>query len=129
MGNVICAVLWRLLPSWQNKGPVLEVLFLATSPQLRERQWALELEQELEASAVLMGCSAICVAAVPVQGMNFWTNRCGFEVVVPLKPELIKKSEDVSAGVTTEDLTVKLLKSAEDTTNSKKNSLISLSMS
>jgi hypothetical protein len=85
MGPVLCTVLWRLLPSWQDKGPVLEILFLATCQELREMGWANELEGELEALAKSMGCSAIAVAAVPVQGMAFWTKRCGFEVLVPLK--------------------------------------------
>merc|ERR1712032_1601167 len=85
MNPVICAVLWRLLPNWQDKGPVLEVLFLATSPEMWERGWAAELEEELERVATSMGCSAIAVAAVPAQGMNLWTVRCGFEIVVPLR--------------------------------------------
>jgi len=85
MNPVLSAVLWRLLPIWEDKGPVLEVLFLATSPGMREHGWAEELETELESAALSLGCSAIAVAAVPVQGMSFWTERCGFEIVVPLK--------------------------------------------
>merc|ERR1711998_714587 len=67
-----------------ERGPVLEVLFLATTPHFREQGWAVKLEQELESVAKSMGCSAIAVAAVPHQGINFWTERCGFEAVVPL---------------------------------------------
>lgn len=85
MNPILCSVLWRLLPSWQNKGPVLEVLFLATSKDVREQGWANELVEELQETATTMGCSAIAVAAVPIQGKFFWTQRCGFEVVVPLK--------------------------------------------
>merc|ERR1712146_803611 len=44
------------------------------------------------------GCSAIAVAAVPVQGMAFWTKRCGFQVVVPLKDG---QDHPVVAGDTT----------------------------
>merc|ERR1711879_366649 len=33
-----------------------------------------------------MGCSAVTVAAVPIQGLTFW-QRCGYEIVVPLKKE------------------------------------------
>merc|ERR1719454_1537727 len=47
MGTVMSAALWRLLPDWAGKGPVLEVLFLATNPNMRERQWAVELERDL----------------------------------------------------------------------------------
>merc|ERR1712066_845426 len=65
----------------------MEVLFLATSPKMRESGFAGQLEQELESAAKEMGCSAIVVAAVPAQGMSFWTKRCGFEVVVPLKAD------------------------------------------
>jgi hypothetical protein len=60
---------------------------------MREQGWAIELEEELESAAEFMGCSAIAVAAVPVQGMSFWTQRCGFKVVVPLKTET-KSSEE-----------------------------------
>lgn len=87
MNPVVCAVLWRLLPSWEDKGTVLEVLFLATSPEMREGGFAFQLENDLESAAKEMGCCAIAVAAVPHQGMNFWTGRCGFEVVVPLKTD------------------------------------------
>eukprot|EP00746_Dinoflagellata_sp_MGD_P016787 gnl/MRDRNA2_/MRDRNA2_138131_c0_seq1.p1 gnl/MRDRNA2_/MRDRNA2_138131_c0~~gnl/MRDRNA2_/MRDRNA2_138131_c0_seq1.p1 ORF type:complete len:489 (-),score=86.54 gnl/MRDRNA2_/MRDRNA2_138131_c0_seq1:24-1490(-) len=92
---LVGAVLWRLLSGWMGSasntpggavpaGPVLEVLFLATSVGLREGGQALKLISELEEIASEMGCAAMAVAAVPVQGHGFWT-RNGFEVVVPLK--------------------------------------------
>jgi len=88
-GNVVSAVLWRLISGWEGAagavraGPVLEVLFLATHPAMREVGLATKLVKELEAGATAMGCSAVAVAAVPSQGISFW-NRCGYEVAVPL---------------------------------------------
>jgi len=90
--RLVCAVLWRLLEAPTTiqdaeqipLGPVLEVLFLATNPDLREMCQAQELVKELEETAISMGCYAVCVAAVPKQGVSFWS-RCGYEVVVPLE--------------------------------------------
>lgn len=93
--DVVSAVLWRLLPCWEGsqandhtsfvpKGPVLEVLFLAACPQMRELGHSKELVAELEIAAKQMGCCAVAVAAVPQQGRSFW-KKCGYEVVVPLK--------------------------------------------
>merc|ERR1719330_1990817 len=87
---LVCAVLWRLLPAPPPAvteckpqealvGPVLEVLFLATTPELREVGQAQALVSELEGAAKQMGCFAISVAAVPSQGISFWTG-CGYEV-------------------------------------------------
>merc|ERR1712241_1108207 len=56
---------------------------------------------ESESAAYSMGCSAIAVAAVPAQGMSFWTKRRGFEVVVPLKTE-IRSSEGFQDAVSDE---------------------------
>merc|ERR1712048_970968 len=87
-GTVASAVLWRLLDSPADdecpKGPVIEVLFLATCEEYRECGQALALVRELEAAAKAMGCSAVAVAAVPVQGVGFWTDAVGCEVLVPL---------------------------------------------
>lgn len=96
-GIITNAVLWRLLDGWAGStpgcpggqvrgGPVLEVLFLATRPDLREEGQACKLVQELEEAASTLGCAAVAVAAVPVQGRSFWS-KCGYEVVVPLAAE------------------------------------------
>jgi hypothetical protein len=95
--SLACAILWRLLCHWEGSspeaaeghgqgGPVLEVLFLATSPDLRESGEAGRLVKELEEAATVMGCSAIAVAAVPQQGISFWT-RAGYEIAVPLSKD------------------------------------------
>jgi len=96
-GDVVAAVLWRLIFGWEganglfsNGGPVLEVLFLATAPGMRESGHALELIAELEEAATSMGCSSISVAAVPHQGMSFWS-RAGYGKVV-----LLKDTDDAS---------------------------------
>lgn len=94
---VASAVLWRLIFGWEGStektpgeyvapGPVLEVLFLATTPLLREGGEAQKLVAELEQAAAGMGCIAVAVAAVPGQGRNFW-KRCGYDVLVSLKGE------------------------------------------
>merc|ERR1712110_985529 len=62
----------------------LEVLFLATAPDMRESGHALELIGELEEAAASLGCSSVCVAAVPHQGMSFWS-RAGYGKIVLLK--------------------------------------------
>merc|ERR1712217_160680 len=83
-----------MLPDWEGvsgfasqeyikEGPVLEVLFLATHQSFREGGYARDLVRSLEHSAREMGCSAVVVAAVPAQGINFWT-RAGYRVEVPL---------------------------------------------
>merc|ERR1719203_1295654 len=97
---LVCAVLWRMLDApaappdgkQTSGGSVLEVLFLATSPEYRELGQAQELVKELEEAAQTMGCFAICVAAVPKQGISFWT-RCGYEVAVPLEETATEGSE------------------------------------
>lgn len=62
----------------------MEILFLATSPQVREAGYARMLQQDLEVAAKKMGCSAMCVAAVPKQGIQFWTQKSKFQELVPL---------------------------------------------
>jgi len=92
--GLVSAVLWRLLDGWTGAsedvlgepvpaGPVLEVLFVATSIHAREWGEAAMLVAELEAVAGDMGCVAIAVAAVPAQGRAFWS-RNGYTVQVPL---------------------------------------------
>lgn len=90
---VTVAVIWRLLPDWPGvpqgagraiaAGPILEVLFLATAPGLQEGGEASRLQKQLEDAARDLGCAAMCVAAVPKQGINFWKKQA-FEVAVPL---------------------------------------------
>merc|ERR1712178_348061 len=93
--DVVSAVLWRLLYNWNGSpatttedaipaGPVLEVLFLATLPGFRQQGEAQTLVKELEEAARSLGCAAMCVAAVPRQGVSFWT-RCGYTTMVALK--------------------------------------------
>lgn len=112
---LVGAVLWRLISGWQGSpasshggnylrsgtavpaGSVLEVLFLATSVQARESGQAMKLIAELENVATELGCAAIAVAAVPVQGRGFWT-RNGYEVVVPLKHDEESGKEDPGVG-------------------------------
>lgn len=116
--GVVSAVLWRLLFNWEGSaaitsgegsaatpsqesvlaGPVLEVLFLATSPCFREEGDALKLQEELEKEARGLGCAAMCVAAVPNQGTSFWS-RSGFSVAVPL---IGKERQDSPDGAPTE---------------------------
>merc|ERR1712039_16314 len=60
--------------------------FLATAEDFRRTKAATELVADLEDTARKMNCSAIAVAAVPHQGIQFWT-RNGFQVEVPLKSE------------------------------------------
>jgi GNAT superfamily N-acetyltransferase len=95
--KVVSAVLWRLLDGWSGApegalggrvrpGPVLEVLFLATKLESRVSGVAKQLMADLEAVATDLGCAAVAVAAVPVQGCHFWRG-CGYEVAVPLAEE------------------------------------------
>lgn len=98
--SVVSAVLWRLLFNWEGSpavdgpvpdgpvraGPVLEVLFLATNPEFRDEGEGQKLVAELEDAARGLGCVAMCVAAVPKQGIAFW-KRAQFEVAVPLAAE------------------------------------------
>lgn len=100
--GLISAVLWRLLHGWPGSpespvrpGPVLEVLFLATNPECRESGEAKKLVADLEKVAADLGCAAVAVAAVPVQGRKFWKG-CGFKVAVPLAKE---DSDDAEPGL------------------------------
>merc|ERR1712129_169482 len=88
--RLVSAVLWRLLHNWEGStasasqqavpaGPVLEVLFLATSFGSRGEGEGKTLVTELEEAARSLGCAAMCVAAVPKQGVGFW-KRCGYTV-------------------------------------------------
>merc|ERR1712146_519554 len=88
---VVSAVLWRLLPKWEGcsaehvqPGHILEVLFLATHLDFQQDGEGMTLVQELEDVARALGCAAMCVAAVPQQGVKFW-KRCGFRTAVHLK--------------------------------------------
>eukprot|EP00444_Apocalathium_aciculiferum_P024932 CAMPEP_0183437112 /NCGR_PEP_ID=MMETSP0370-20130417/71654_1 /TAXON_ID=268820 /ORGANISM="Peridinium aciculiferum, Strain PAER-2" /LENGTH=365 /DNA_ID=CAMNT_0025624791 /DNA_START=92 /DNA_END=1189 /DNA_ORIENTATION=+ len=88
------AVLWRLLDGWLGAahdaaggavaaGPVLEVLFAATAPDLVELGVSGQLVAELEQVATQIGCAAIAIAASPCQGKRFWSKQ-GYVVHVPL---------------------------------------------
>lgn len=92
---LVGAILWRIISGWPGSlasmpggavpaGPVLEVLFLATATGMREGGQAQKLIEELQEVGTEMGCAAMAVAAVPVQGYGFWTKN-GFQVHVPLQ--------------------------------------------
>jgi len=96
--NLLSTVIWRVIDGWQGMegtkdfeavpaGPILEVLFLATPPYIRRSGEAARLRQALERSAASMGCVAMCVAAVPIQGMAFWTQMSGYSTLVALNEE------------------------------------------
>eukprot|EP00929_Paragymnodinium_shiwhaense_P007325 TRINITY_DN11123_c0_g1_i16.p1 TRINITY_DN11123_c0_g1~~TRINITY_DN11123_c0_g1_i16.p1 ORF type:complete len:338 (-),score=67.09 TRINITY_DN11123_c0_g1_i16:164-1177(-) len=95
--GILGGVLWRVLEGWHGMdaaadfaavpaGPVLEVLFLATVTEFRRGGEAAALLKDLEAGAKAMGFVAIAVAAVPQQGMNFWTKKMSYSSVVALNP-------------------------------------------
>eukprot|EP00927_Polykrikos_kofoidii_P012678 TRINITY_DN15492_c0_g2_i1.p1 TRINITY_DN15492_c0_g2~~TRINITY_DN15492_c0_g2_i1.p1 ORF type:complete len:389 (-),score=46.51 TRINITY_DN15492_c0_g2_i1:71-1237(-) len=92
--RVMTSVLWRLLSGWNGcsaavdaadsptgGGPVLEVLFLASISDMRQDRQAHRLIEDLVEMGTLMGCVAICVAALPQQGQTFWRSL-GFKPIV-----------------------------------------------
>lgn len=98
------ALLWRRLDGFEGgryepaeaelpAGPVLEVLFLATAERFRESGHALALVMDLEAGAREAGFVAICVAAVPRQGVRFWA-RADLHTAVDLKAKTARDSGD-----------------------------------
>jgi len=93
-GGLLSSILWRMLDTWEDPeacdnahlvcaGPVLEVLFLSTHPVMRTMGEAKRMVSRLEKHAQSLGCSALAVAAVPAQGINFWTSTAHWTVVVP----------------------------------------------
>lgn len=58
---------------------------MATAGVFREGGHSTKLFEELECRATAAGFAAVCVAAVPEQGVKFW-KHCGFHSVVSLKP-------------------------------------------
>lgn len=103
-GRLVSAVLWRILHGWEGcsdaaAGPILEVLFMATAASMRETMQARQLQEELEEAARALGCTAICVAAVPHQGKRFWSATCGFETFVEMVPNEGSDGSDGGAGL------------------------------
>eukprot|EP00929_Paragymnodinium_shiwhaense_P039492 TRINITY_DN20723_c0_g1_i1.p1 TRINITY_DN20723_c0_g1~~TRINITY_DN20723_c0_g1_i1.p1 ORF type:complete len:495 (+),score=89.87 TRINITY_DN20723_c0_g1_i1:148-1632(+) len=97
-GSVLSVALWRIIDGFVGsksttshksvkRGPVMEVLFLASIPPVAHTGESIRLAKALEDAAVQMGCAAIAVAAVAAQGKSFWVRRLGYEIHVDLNPE------------------------------------------